>query len=136
MCSSYFLLARPFRGKPIFFNPNSLVEKTRQFEHGCVHHFGDLAILAQSAIISSITRLSPSRRLHFATIRRRISSCQGHDNSNTSCLNVFHSRKEGKRERRKNKGRKPNKYRRNCYGIPLQAIVNLRKVARDCETLG
>ena len=41
--------------------------------------------------------------------------------------------KEGGRKKRKRKGRNPNTYRRNCYGIPLQAIVNLRKVARDCK---
>ena len=41
--------------------------------------------------------------------------------------------REGGRKKRKRKGRNPNTYRRNCYGIPLQAIVNLRKVARDCK---
>lgn len=105
-----------------------------------------LAILCVSAIISSIT-LNYSARVDASKFRniphRRISSCQGHDNSNTLRLNVSFSRARGKRrEREREKERKKRKkylntyiyiYRRNCYGIPLEAIVNLRKVARRLQ---
>lgn len=143
-----FSLLFIFQGKSIFLE-SRLVNSENVFDskHGCVDHFVSLAILRRKCNnlvdqLSAPLRVDASR--HFATDSSPSKFLQGHDNSNTSLFKTFHShtraRDGGKREkergrpkRRKRKGRNPNTYRRNCYGIPLQAIVNLRKVARDCK---
>lgn len=86
-----------------------------------------LAILYVSAIISSIT-LNYSARVDASKFRniphRRISSCQGHDNSNTLRLNVSFSRaREKRREREREKERKKRKKYLNIYIYIVEIVM-------------